>query len=108
MKIWVDDLRPTPEGYVGFDTTNGALRFIVTHIDEVEVIDLDHDMGGNFGGDCINIMTELERICHSSAPKWEGYKEHIEKIKFRLHSANPVGVQNMRAVIERNGWIEIF
>ena len=25
----------------------------------------------------------------------------------RIHSANPVGVQNMRRIIERNGWKEI-
>jgi hypothetical protein len=64
-------------------------------------------MGDSFGGDCINIMTELERISHSSLPKWEGFKEYINKIQFRLHSANPVGVENMRAVIKKNNWIEI-
>jgi hypothetical protein len=25
----------------------------------------------------------------------------------RLHSQNPVGVENMRRIIERNGWKEI-
>lgn len=27
---------------------------------------------------------------------------------FRLHSANPVGVQNMRAIIQANNWKEVF
>ena len=26
----------------------------------------------------------------------------------RLHSMNVVGVQNMRAIIQRNGWTEVF
>jgi hypothetical protein len=29
-------------------------------------------------------------------------------IKFRLHSANPVGVQNMRYILQDNGWKEVF
>ena len=29
------------------------------------------------------------------------------KPAIRLHSANPVGVANMRRIIERNGWKEI-
>jgi hypothetical protein len=31
---------------------------------------------------------------------------HLE-FRFVLHSANPVGVANMRRIIERNGWKEI-
>ena len=27
--------------------------------------------------------------------------------KIHIHSMNPVGVQNMRAIIEKNGWREI-
>ena len=26
----------------------------------------------------------------------------------RIHSMNPVGVANMRAIIRRNGWTEVF
>lgn len=26
---------------------------------------------------------------------------------FHLHSKNPVGIQNMRAIIQKNGWREI-
>lgn len=102
MKIWVDDLRPAPDGYIWCQSTNQALRLIVPNISEVEVVDLDHDMGGNFGGDAIGILQELERKSHRS----EEFKSSVEKIVFRLHSANPVGVQNMRAIIEKNGWKE--
>jgi len=31
-------------------------------------------------------------------------------MKIKLHSANPVGVKNMRAIIkknEKNGWVEV-
>ena len=103
MKIWVDDTRPIPEGYIGFDNVNAALRYITNNLHSIELLDLDHDMGGNFGGDCIRIMDELERLCRRD-PRFRGA---VEKIKFKFHSANPVGVQNMRAVLQKNGWIEI-
>lgn len=103
MKIWVDDERPAPDGYKCFTNTNSALRFIVPNITDIEIIDLDHDMGGNFGGDAINILEELERKSHRS----DDFKNAVDKIKFRLHSANPVGVLNMRAIINKNGWTEI-
>ncbi|MBQ3543466.1 MAG: hypothetical protein IJA34_00515 [Lachnospiraceae bacterium] len=103
MKIWVDDIRPAPEGYIWCQCTNHALRLLRNKISEVELIDLDHDMGDTFGGDAIKIPQELERLSYRDAD----FAEKVKNIKFRFHSANPVGVANMRAIIEKNGWKEI-
>ena len=64
IKLWVDDVRPTPEGYTGFMTTNAALRFIYLNYMDIEEISLDHDCGWNIneGGDYINILIEMERL----------------------------------------------
>lgn len=103
MKIWIDDVREAPEGYLWCKSTRDALRKIVLeHLNEVELIDLDHDAGdyAKDGGDYIGVLKELERL----------HRRHnldFSYIKFRLHSANPVGVQNMRAIINANGWTEI-
>ena len=108
MKIWIDDIRPAPEGYIWFKSTNEALRHIRVHYTEIDTIDLDHDCGDykNEGGDYINVLRELERLSRSG--RWSAYyKTVIANYKFRLHSANPVGVQYMRAIIEANGWKEI-
>jgi hypothetical protein len=35
------------------------------------------------------------------------HKMDFSHIYFRLHSANPVGVQNMRYILQDNGWTEI-
>lgn len=111
MKLWIDDVRPVPEGYLGFKTVNDALRYIRYNCEYIELIDLDHDAGDyvHEGGDYINILNELERL--SRKPTAEGaYWGALlrQKIKFRFHSANPVGVQNMRAIIQANGWKELF
>lgn len=107
MKIWVDDVRPAPEGYVWCQSTNHALRTIVANADEVEIIDLDHDAGdfAKVGGDFINVLKELERLCRLGT--CELWTARCNNYKFRLHSMNPVGVQNMRAILQKHGWTEI-
>ena len=104
MKLWIDDIREAPRDYAWIKGTNTALRFIRAHAAEIEVIDLDHDAGdyAKEGGDYIGILRELERLTRNPHIKMD-----FSHIKFRLHSANPVGVQNMRAIIQANNWIEI-
>ena len=103
IKLWVDDVRPTPEGYMGFMTTNAALRFIYHNYMDIDEISLDHDAGDYVkeGGDYINILKEMERFSRT-----RGFD--FSHIKFQLHSANIIGVQNMRYILEDNGWKEII
>ena len=98
MKIWVDDIRPAPEGYVWVDTTNKAKNMIMYFEDvgnPIGLVDIDHDAGDYAadGGDYVKILDWLE--------------ETGRNYPIRIHSANPVGVANMRRIIERNGWEEI-
>ena len=61
----------------------------------IELIDCDHDLGkySKFGGDGVKLLDWLE--------------ETGRNYPIRIHSQNPVGVENMRRIIERNGWKEI-
>ena len=115
MKIWLDDLRPAPEGYVWCKSVNKAM-FLIEYYEDVvtwasnrdtqidketvevytlELIDIDHDAGDYAcdGGDYIKLLDWLE--------------ETGRNYPIRIHSQNPVGVANMRRIIERNGWKEI-
>lgn len=104
IKIWVDDVRPAPEGYIWCLSVNMAKIWIRQLEYEklalagksIELIDIDHDAGEYVadGGDYIKLLDWLE--------------ETGRNYPIRIHSANPVGVQNMRAIIERNGWVEVF
>ena len=98
MKLWIDDTRPAPYGFYWIKTVNEAIAYIQEYFDEIEIIDLDHDAGDyvHWGGDYIQILNWLDMI-HFNRP-----------IKIHIHSMNPVGVQNMRAIIERNDWTEIY
>ena len=115
IKIWVDDVREAPEGYIWAKSTRDALRKIVLEYkEEVELIDLDHDAGdfAKDGGDFINVLNELERLSRKTTIV-NGARFHnfwhlkCQQITFRLHTMNPVGRENMRRIIERNGWKEI-
>ena len=109
IKVWIDDIREAPEGHTWCRSTNSALRFITQNKDYIELIDLDHDAGDyqQDGGDFIGVLKELERL--SRNPRRSPiYKDIIKTWKFRLHSSNPVGLQNMRAIIQANSWKEMF
>ena len=98
MKLWIDDIRPAPEGYVQQMSVEGAKAAIRTaeSINEpIELINIDHDAGPYvvLGGDYIRLLDWLEKTGRN--------------YPIRIHSMNPVGVQNMRAIIQRNGWKEI-
>ena len=106
MKIWVDDVRPAPEGYVWcksvcdaiYEIEGGELyNWIDSNInnDTITLIDIDHDAGeyAVYGGDYIKLLDWLEQTGRN--------------YPIRIHSMNPVGVNNMRAIIKKNGWTEV-
>ena len=96
MKLWIDDVRPAPEGYFWCKTV-GQARIAIEEAEclrvTIDLIDTDHDAGDYGPPDYIRLLDWLE--------------ETGRNYPIRIHSMNPVGVANMRAIIERNGWKEI-
>lgn len=97
IKLWIDDIRPAPEDYVWIKSVDSAIDFLYWNWKNVELISMDHDAGEfyEYGGDYIRILDWLDGTGWSF------------KGKFHFHSMNAVGVQNMRAIIQRNGWEEV-
>ena len=92
MKIWVDDLRPVPEGYKWAKSVNQAIYLVEKAEaggEKVELLDLDHDLGDYYsdGGDAIKILDWLA--------------ERGTFYPVRIHTANPVGRENMERMIAR-------
>lgn len=100
-KLWVDDIRPKPEGYHLRAKSVKQAKLLIKYYEGprgepgIELIDIDHDAGDYAcdGGDYIKLLDWLE--------------ETGRNYPIRIHSMNPVGVQNMRAIIQRNGWTEV-
>ena len=97
IKLWIDDIRPAPEGYFWTKTVKDTIIAIqeteCMGFDIVE-ISLDHDAGDYGPPDYIKVLDWLE--------------ETGRNYSIRIHSANAVGVENMRRIIQRNGWKEVF
>lgn len=99
LKIWIDDIRPAPDGFIWLHSVNEAKRFLTDpHICssyQIEVIDMDHDAGcyAPLGGDYIKLLDWFERTGRS--------------YPIRIHSMNPVGRENMLRIIRKNGWEEV-
>lgn len=89
VKVWLDDLRPAPEGYIWCKSVNEAKRIIVSAEKSISVIDCDHDLGdfAYDGGDGIKLLD------------WLAENELFYPI--RLHTMNPVGRENMMRLVER-------
>lgn len=47
IRIWLDDLRPAPEGYIWCRSVNEAKKLIISlgSDTKIAVIDCDHDLG---------------------------------------------------------------
>ena len=92
IKIWLDDERPAPEGYVHCHSVNEVInRINQSEIDKVyiDLLDLDHDLGdyAKDGGDGIKLVD------------WLAETKKFYPIK--LHTMNPVGRENMQREIDR-------
>lgn len=118
MKLWLDDLRPAPEGYIWVKTVEDAIFEIERYKSEfnacwkmyifgycnreqlerwlatwtIEEISCDNDLGEH---------------------EFEGYKllDWLEVTEYNfpihIHTDNAVARERMRAIIQRNGWTEV-
>ena len=89
--VWLDDIREAPYGYVWVKSVNQAKK-VIKELEELGFtifLDLDHDLGDYAadGGDGIKLVDWLD----------ETGRHYLTK----LHTMNPVGRQNMQAIIDR-------
>lgn len=108
MRLWIDDIRPAPEGYIWKqNVASGWATIILAHSRmEKLIIDLDYDAGeyAEKHGDYIELLNLLEEKSNTNK-FWEEYLK--EYVSFHIHSMNTVGAENMRRIIRRSGWKEV-
>lgn len=98
--IYIDDMRqpliPDALWVKSYDEAIAALIDITDLMDVDDsislVVDFDHDLG--------------ERKTGYDIAKWLIDNGYIGK--FRIHSMNPVGANNIRQLLKHYGWTEIF
>ena len=92
MKLWVDDIRPAPDGFIWCKSVNQAKAAITAYEHQYScdniLIDLDND-----GDDYFKILDWLEE------------KNIVDTgYFFKIHSKNPVGIMKMEDIIHHNSW----
>ncbi len=93
-RIYLDDIRtPSKEEFDFLCLNEEEFRFCLNNLvackEQVSYVSFDHDLGDNTpdGYDCAKILCKFDQICGILAPDFE----------FNVHSANPVGAENIRA-----------
>lgn len=91
MKLWLDDLRPAPEGWEHCVSAWKALELVLRMGEEIDEWSLDHDLGegvptGNEFLRMIELMLAL------------GMEIHVPEV-VHVHSANPPGAKAMNQAL---------
>ena len=118
MKLWLDDIRPAPEGYLRAYTVEGAIYELLRYQREVDTC-WEHYILGYCNREQLERRLAFWSIKEVSCDndlgenEAEGYKllDWLEatgrNYPIHIHTDNPVARERMRAIIERNGWTEV-
>lgn len=90
MKLWLDDVRPAPDGWTHVKTAEEAIAALATGM--VEAASLDHDLGPSDAGTGYDVLVWVEKAMAERA--WYGPLPRLH-----VHSANPVGRNRMIVAI---------
>ncbi|TGN24345.1 cyclic-phosphate processing receiver domain-containing protein [Empedobacter tilapiae] len=87
VKLYVDDLRPTPNGYLRVYYYKEFVKYILNN-GIPDFISFDHDLGiEETGYDCAKFLVEYCLDYHLTIPN------------FTVHSQNPVGKENIEKLL---------
>ncbi len=93
MKIYLDDVRNTPEGWVRTYSVEETIKLIKENQGIVSHVSLDNDLGdGYLPG--FQVLDYIEEQIHTNS-------DFICPEFLSVHSANPVAVSRMNTIIER-------
>lgn len=114
IKLFVDDLRECPKGWVPARTVTEAIRILATR--DVDEISLDHDIQCQHEdqivedtGDETNPPTIFYKQREYTSPETfepvarylavKKYAEGIRDTKITFHTSNPIGGKNMAEIL---------
>jgi hypothetical protein len=86
LKMYLDDLRPMPDNFdINPQTAQEAIEWL--QVCRISRLSFDHDLGEAGAGTGYDVAKWIERAAH---------EETLLPISWTIHSANPVGQQNIR------------
>lgn len=101
IKVWLDDVRTPPEGWVWVKTVKEAIQILSTG--KVEEISLDHDLGdwetSYEGAEAGDLRQGAREKTGYDVVLWMAEHNAWPEI-VRVHSQNPVGREKMEKTID--------
>ncbi|WKW85810.1 hypothetical protein SEA_PHINKBODEN_5 [Gordonia Phage PhinkBoden] len=97
MKLWVDDERPPPEGWVWAKDSATAISALGTA--NVSHLSLDHDLGTRPDGAVDDTRAVVNWICEMRGLYGDDYWPAVVYV----HTANPVGREWLEGMVNRYG-----
>ena len=108
MFLYVDDIRPAPEGWMQARTVTDAIKTIARFGTEMTQISLDHDIS-------IPVSVDGEYRPFPSPETFQAVAYYIiayygdelhaeEKPSITIHTANPVGGRELEQLLTENGF----
>lgn len=92
LKVWLDDVRPMPSDFdIHVKTADEAIKKLKTN--QVNLISLDHDLGEEDSKTGYDVAKFIEQSAFDGS---------LNPLEIKIHSANPVGVNNMRMCINNS------
>lgn len=89
MKVYLDDERPTPEGWIGVRWPDECIALLETG--KVEALSLDHDLGDDRRGTGYDVLLWIEK---------ETAVNGFRPPKISVHSANSSARVKMALAVE--------
>lgn len=87
IRIFLDDYRPCPEGYVLARNYREMIKLLRRNKGQIEGLSLDHDLGEDKSG---------YDVC-----KWIVENDSYPTDFITVHSQNPIGARNMMQLLTR-------
>jgi hypothetical protein len=109
MKVWLDDVRYPLPGWDWVKSYDQAVTYFQINQDSITDASLDHDLGFPSEAMGSDLFDVIEFPYDNSLPtgydfvKWIWEHNAWPSNSLGIHTANPAGSINMRAIIERYG-----
>lgn len=97
MKLWVDDIRPAPEGWVRAKTVTEAIRLI--HTNPIEEVSLDHDISYKVSIGHGDARPFCAPETFEPVARFISVVRHYNDLKITLHTANAVAAKKMADIL---------
>ena len=90
MKLWLDDTRPAPDGWLWVKTAPEAITQLKLKANIFDEVSLDHDLGPMEAGTGYDVAVFIEK---------GAFDKTLAPFKWTIHSGNPVGAYRMETAL---------